>query len=224
MKFVYLLAGWDGSASDACVLQNALTRRPDCFLILHGKYYVVDAGYAHSPGFMAPYQGVRYHLNEFRTGRKPANNKELFNYRHAQLRNVIERSFGLLKNRSPILRTPPQFKFITQVKIVIAYCVLHNFIRVSGDDGLAEVLEDSGDNTEDVASSPIDVTSVDEGVALARVTDHARDEWSRKIDEIAERMFHEFSKEHCQGPEKERCVVITFKEGYSFKPVPKFTD
>ncbi|XP_058076341.1 uncharacterized protein LOC131224919 [Magnolia sinica] len=53
MKFVYVLTGWDGSASDACVLQNALTRRPDCFLVLQGKYYIVDAGYAHTPGFMS---------------------------------------------------------------------------------------------------------------------------------------------------------------------------
>ncbi|XP_058086511.1 uncharacterized protein LOC131233746 [Magnolia sinica] len=45
------------------------------------KYYIVDAGYAHALGFMAPYCGVWYHLNEYRMGRVLSNMKELFNYR-----------------------------------------------------------------------------------------------------------------------------------------------
>ncbi|XP_058106251.1 uncharacterized protein LOC131249457 [Magnolia sinica] len=81
IKFVYVLAGWEGSASDARVLQSALTHSIDRLTLPEGKYYVVDAGYAHSSGFTAPFRGVRYHLNEYRTGCNPSNKKKLFNYR-----------------------------------------------------------------------------------------------------------------------------------------------
>ncbi|XP_058111720.1 uncharacterized protein LOC131255041 [Magnolia sinica] len=112
----------EGSASDARVLHNALSRSDDPLLVPYRKYYIVDAGYAHSPGFMAPYQGVRYHLQEYRTGRAPANMKELFNYRYAQLLNAIERCFGVMKGRFPILKTAMQYEFHTQIQIVIACC------------------------------------------------------------------------------------------------------
>ena len=57
----------------------------------------MDAGYTNGPGFLAPYRGTRYHLNEW-TGNNPETYKELFNLRHSVARNVIERAFGLLKS------------------------------------------------------------------------------------------------------------------------------
>nr|GEZ67379.1 hypothetical protein [Tanacetum cinerariifolium] len=48
---------------------------------------------------------------------------------HAKLRNVIERAFGVLKARSPILKNMPSYPFITQRDIVVACFVIHNFIR-----------------------------------------------------------------------------------------------
>ena len=30
-----------------------------------GKYYLVDAGYANTRDFLAPFRGVRYHLKEW---------------------------------------------------------------------------------------------------------------------------------------------------------------
>ena len=75
------------------------------FLTIVGKYFLVDAGYTNGPGFLAPYRGTRYHLNEW-IGNTPQNYKELFNLRHASARNVIERSFGVLKKRWSILITP----------------------------------------------------------------------------------------------------------------------
>lgn len=68
---------------------------------------------------------------------RPENYKELYNLRHAQLRNVIERIFGVLKKRFPILVVPKEnFSIETQRNIVIALCGLHNFIRAhdKGDD------------------------------------------------------------------------------------------
>lgn len=93
-----------------------------------GKYFLVDAGYTNGPGFLAPYRGTRYHLNEW-IGNTPQNYKELFNLRHASARNVIERSFGILKKRWSILRTPSFFDIKTQIRMINACFVLHNFIR-----------------------------------------------------------------------------------------------
>nr|DAD19523.1 TPA_asm: hypothetical protein HUJ06_020986 [Nelumbo nucifera] len=92
-----------------------------------GKYYLVDVGYRNKPGFLAPYQGTRYHLNEIR-GRLSESLKEIFNNRHSSLRNAMECAFGVLKKRWAILDATQYFDFDTQVNIVIACCVLHNHI------------------------------------------------------------------------------------------------
>lgn len=48
---------------------------------------------------MAPYRGTKYHLPEFQQGPMPRGKKDVFNFAHSSLRNVIERSFGVLKNK-----------------------------------------------------------------------------------------------------------------------------
>ena len=101
---------------------------PERFALI-GKYYLVDTGYSNMEGFLAPYPGVRYHLHEYRgVNQLPRNPKELFNHRHSSLRNVIQRSFDVLKTRFPILKLPPQYAFHIQRAIVIAACV-HNYIQ-----------------------------------------------------------------------------------------------
>ena len=51
---------------------------------------------------IAPYRGVHYYLKEYSV--HPLENpKELFNLRHTSLRIAIERVFGVLKKRFPII-------------------------------------------------------------------------------------------------------------------------
>ena len=57
------------------------------------------------------------------------NAKELFNLCHAQARNVIERIFGVLKQRSRILLLPPHYQLYFQARIPAALCALQNFIQ-----------------------------------------------------------------------------------------------
>ena len=95
---------------------------------MEGCYYLVDAGYCNAPGFLAPFRGQRYHLNEFH-GHRPQSAEEYFNMKHAKARNVIERCFGLLKGRWKILASPSFFHITTQVRIILACCLLHNLIR-----------------------------------------------------------------------------------------------
>lgn len=131
MKFTFVYAGWEGSANDCQVLSAALeTPRLQFPRPPIGKYYVVDSGYTALPGFLTPFKDERYHLNDYKgNGRQPRTAKELFNHKHSSLRNVIERSFGVLKNRFTILRHMPPFTIRKQVLIVIACCALHNYIR-----------------------------------------------------------------------------------------------
>ncbi|MFQ6645869.1 hypothetical protein Gotur_019381, partial [Gossypium turneri] len=85
---VYVLPSWEGSVADGRVLRDAIS----C-------YYLVDAGYTNCEGFLVPFIGQRYHLNEWRQGYQPSAPEEFFNMKHASARNVIERCFGLLKLR-----------------------------------------------------------------------------------------------------------------------------
>nr|KAJ0186287.1 hypothetical protein LSAT_V11C900464880 [Lactuca sativa] len=94
-------------------------------------YYLCDVAYTHTRGFMAPYRNVRYWLGEFHR-RRALTNKEKFNHSHAKLRNVVERAFGLLKARFPILKRMAPFPLATQRNIVIACFALHNYIIKEG--------------------------------------------------------------------------------------------
>ncbi|XP_042012281.1 protein ANTAGONIST OF LIKE HETEROCHROMATIN PROTEIN 1-like [Salvia splendens] len=129
MQFVYLLPGWEGSAGDSRVLKDAVSAEKG-FKVPQGCYYLCDNGYANSNGFLTPYRGVRYHLKEWGPGTDtPQNPKELFNMRHTKARNIIERAFAVLKMRWGILRSASYYPIRTQIRLIMACFLLHNFIR-----------------------------------------------------------------------------------------------
>nr|KAJ0197097.1 hypothetical protein LSAT_V11C700355600 [Lactuca sativa] len=121
MQFIYVLPGWEGSAADGRVLLDALLRPhglkvPRCWLY-------------NGEGFLAPYRGQRYHLNDWRARHQPTTPTELFNMRHSSVKNVIERCFGILKERWGILRDKSNYPIDLKNKIIMACCLLHNYIR-----------------------------------------------------------------------------------------------
>ena len=61
LKFLYVLSGWEGSASDSLLFDKACQLS---FPIPNGKYYLADAGFPQCDNLMVPYRGVRYHLKE----------------------------------------------------------------------------------------------------------------------------------------------------------------
>ncbi|KAJ3685961.1 hypothetical protein LUZ61_015125 [Rhynchospora tenuis] len=128
LKFTYILVGSPGTASDSKIMKNALGRRYP-LTIPQGKYYLVDAGFMLKSGLITPYRGERYHLKEYSVN-PPQNYRELFNLRHSSLRNSIERAFGVLKKRFPIIAsgTEPHYNKETQKLIILACCILHNFL------------------------------------------------------------------------------------------------
>ncbi|KAK4382289.1 hypothetical protein Sango_2886400 [Sesamum angolense] len=79
-------SGWEGSAADNRVLQDAI-HRPNGLRVPTGNYYLCDNGYANADGFLTPYRGVRYHLREWdRSAGGPQNKEELFNLKHSKIR------------------------------------------------------------------------------------------------------------------------------------------
>ncbi|ETV63666.1 hypothetical protein H257_19400 [Aphanomyces astaci] len=95
LQFTYVLAGWEGTAGDGKLYEAA----KQAGLALSGTGYdILDAGFGLTKSALTPYRGTRYHLKEFALGsRRPQKIEELFNLRHASLRNVIERIIGVLK-------------------------------------------------------------------------------------------------------------------------------
>ncbi|XP_048624074.1 putative nuclease HARBI1 [Brassica napus] len=59
LEFIYVLSGWEGSAHDAKVLQDALTRNSNRLQVPEGKFYLVDCGYANRRNFLAPFRKCR---------------------------------------------------------------------------------------------------------------------------------------------------------------------
>ena len=127
LTFAFGLFGWEASAHDSRVFDDAKGRG---LPLLPGKYYLGDAGYALSEHVLTPYRGVRYHLKEFEAD-GPQNAKEIFNLRHSSLRNVIERMYGVLKRRFPILVKMSPYEYEFQCDIVHCTFLLHNFVRLN---------------------------------------------------------------------------------------------
>ncbi|GJV44509.1 putative nuclease HARBI1 [Tanacetum coccineum] len=75
LKFTYVLSGWEGTKSDSRIIKDALTRDDKLLILDVAKYYLVKGGLPHRSTLIAPYRG-----------------------------NSIERAFGVLKKKFPIIR------------------------------------------------------------------------------------------------------------------------
>ncbi|XP_019263952.1 PREDICTED: uncharacterized protein LOC109241649 [Nicotiana attenuata] len=100
MCFTFAWAGWEGAAHDSRIFGEAL-RRPELNFPhpIGNKYYLVDAGYPHMKGYMAPYKGD----------------------------NSAHLGFG--KQDGLFLRDMPFYHIDTQRDIVLATMAIHNYIR-----------------------------------------------------------------------------------------------
>ncbi|XP_039118748.1 putative nuclease HARBI1 [Dioscorea cayenensis subsp. rotundata] len=183
LRFVYVRAGWEGSASDARILQHSIKQG---FEVPRGKYYLVDAGYANTLNFIAPYKGVRYHLQEQgRAQSRPSNYKELFNLRYASLRNHVERIISIFKIRFLILKVATFHPIDSQTGIVVAAYMFHNFICIHNG---TYVVEDFDNEVEETI-----VPNGDESYGEDVDTMNSeRNTGARKIDEIAMQMWSDY--------------------------------
>ena len=131
---------------------------------------------------MTPYRNVRYWLSDFRSGGKAVGREEIFNLCHARLRNVIERAFGVVKARFPILKKMAPYSFAAQTKIVMTCFSIHNFLQqVSVADRLfseydtEEELESDSDNRNQGSTTNNFFTAADQEFML-QFRDHIANE------------------------------------------------
>ncbi|XP_050247606.1 protein ALP1-like [Quercus robur] len=130
LLFTFVMAGWEGAVHDTRIFLDVIHRQSVNFpKPPPGKYYLVDAGYPLRKGYLPPYKGQRYHLLDFRRAGRGNHIEERFNYVHSSLRSAIERTFGVWKNKWKILKQMPPYDIKHQRNIIVATCVLHNFIR-----------------------------------------------------------------------------------------------
>ncbi|KAK9071725.1 hypothetical protein SSX86_008154 [Deinandra increscens subsp. villosa] len=154
MIFTFVWAGWEGIAHDSRVLKEVASNPtsgfpfppPDVTLTFIDKYYLCDAAYTNTRGFLTPYRNTRYWLADFRR-RRPISKEERFNHAHAQLRNVIERAYGVLKARFPILKQMAPYPFPVQRDVVIA-CFAMNMVTPNMQGGGSEGIEWGLEGTE----------------------------------------------------------------------------
>ncbi|KAL2503594.1 DDE Tnp4 domain-containing protein [Abeliophyllum distichum] len=192
MCFTFVLPGTTGNVHDIRILARAITSADINFSEpANGKYYLVDSGFAHRPGYMAPYKGpdIRYHFQEFPAvpngrHRQFRNPQERFNYYHSSLRNIIERAFGVLKNRWNILDRMPHYCFRKQTAVVVATMAIHNFLRRAGQaDEAFQTVEEVVDACE------IDLPDEAEEIAATNFAPHLRStDWDQLRDHIAQSM------------------------------------
>lgn len=129
LRIAFLFSGAEGSAHDGLVLQCSGFMQSHMVALPEGVFILGDAGYPLVEGrLLVPYRGVRYHLQEFSVENPPRTARELFNLRHAKLRQVVERTIGLFKRRWRMLGSSSECSIDTFNAAVYSCAHLHNMI------------------------------------------------------------------------------------------------
>jgi len=135
--FTSISAEWPGSVHDSRILRNsslceAMKRVPDGVIL-------GDSGYGITPWLLTPFD-------------KPATEIEVnFNQVYAKERVIIERCFGQLKRRFPILGYKVRTSLDTVLSIITCCAVLHNVSKHLKDDENFPNIEQHDDPTNDEA-------------------------------------------------------------------------
>ena len=122
-------------------------------------------------------------MKEF-SDRPPKNEQELFNFRHSLLRTTIERRFGVLKKRFQVLDAEPFWSFETQVKVVLACCVVHN--HVMGVEPNDHIMEN--------ATNQVESSDPQQERQSRRKSVEDNRSWNAKRDEICQAMWANYTR------------------------------
>lgn len=125
---------------------------------------------------------------DYRSGSRVVGKDETFNQCHARLRNVIERAFGVVKARFPILKRMTPYSFTTQTKIVMACFSIHNFLRQIS---VVDRLFSEYDNEVELES---DNTSQNQTSTIGSFFSASNQEFMQQFqDQIANELFQVFN-------------------------------
>lgn len=154
-EFIYVSCGTNGRISDGGVIKNT-----DFYNLLVTDslklpqpvnmpgiqdelpfVFIGDEAFSLMTNFMTPYRQTN------RIGYE----EKCFNYRLSRARRVVENAFGIMANRFRVLLTPIATKVNTVDDIVMACCVLHNFLRRKS----TTYIQPNNIDTEDITSGTI---------------------------------------------------------------------
>lgn len=115
-KFTSIDAQWPGSVQDSRIWRQSIIQ--ETLRQYDGTYCLIgDSGYGISPWLMTPFKPPQNDLERH------------YNLIHAQDRVIIERVFGQLKQRFPILKNKVRVSLDKVPKIVVCCAVLHNISK-----------------------------------------------------------------------------------------------
>lgn len=132
MKILYVDVGAKGRFSDGGIFATSFissrlkdsTRLPEDQPLFEGGkpmpfVAVADAAFPLQRHLMRPYPG-----KQAQADRK----KRIYNYRHSRARRIVESTFGVLAAKWRVYTKPFEIPVQKVDKIVLATCVLHNFL------------------------------------------------------------------------------------------------
>lgn len=154
--FTSVDVSWPGSVHDARIWKNSLVR--ETVSRTQNTVIIADDGYGIEPWLMTPY-------NDPDDAANVAYNKLL-----TKERVIIERCFGQLKRRFPILKYVCRVKLENIPKIVVACVILHNIAKLLNDRDFEDLEEES---VEDV-NGPFTENIVEGVVAIRRAGQRVR--------------------------------------------------
>lgn len=146
-RFTSITAEWPGSVNDGriwrrCPIREAVSKYDGAVCLLG------DSGYGLSPWLITPFK-------------PPQNHRERhYNLIHSRERVVIERCFGQLKKRFPILGNCVRVALNNVPKVIVSCAVLHNVakhlndgfeygdLNINPDEELDEILEVQHENAD----------------------------------------------------------------------------
>ncbi|KAJ8967359.1 hypothetical protein NQ314_002945 [Rhamnusium bicolor] len=149
MKVRDIVCRWPGSTHDSTIFNNSRVRAQ----MENGEFgddslLLGDGGYAVK----------RYLITPLRNPITPA--EHLFNESQIRTRNPIERFFGVIKRRFPVLALGIRLNVHKVEAIVVACAVLHNIARQMGEPELAvnQEVEEAIENAIDInLDNPVNV-------------------------------------------------------------------
>lgn len=123
-----IVARWPGSSHDSHIFNNSTLKLRFENGEFRDRVLLGDSGYPLKDYLMTPIPQPQ----------TPA--EELYNRSHISTRSIIERTFGIMKRRFPILSCGMRCKLPLAQRIILASAVLHNIAVLNRD-----ILDDEGE-------------------------------------------------------------------------------
>ncbi|CAH2094789.1 unnamed protein product [Euphydryas editha] len=142
LKIMYIVARWPGSCHDQTIFNNSHIKQRLSDREFGNKYILGDRGY----------ENTNFVLTPLHNPQTPG--EHLYNESQIRTRNVVERSYGVLISRFPVLAKKINLHHSKVEAIIVACAVLHNIATDMGE----EIFD--YDMTENSEVSNISSTSV----------------------------------------------------------------